>query len=301
MPTLVTTPRRLDGLAAALAAATMLTTVAILYGAAEATAPRVALMALGLIVLIGVLQPAQSVALMLATLSAAGQVALGLGEGLPLAPLTFVGAAGTVLVGVIADELGKGFRRGRSERADLLHTVDELRSVDAAVGVTKWPHAELAFERELARACRHERPLALLRVVVEQWDIIRTRLGSRKSDEVLAALGAHLLRSSRIVDLVAYHGDAVFSVLLPDTPEAGAQVVARRVADFTAPHRGVRLHVGVAPLTSSLRQGDAPLDALHLQAETCVEIAERLGHPFAVCKDRGPAAEVTTTAGVLVS
>jgi GGDEF domain-containing protein len=298
--TLLSTPRWPAGLAAALAVAAVLTTAIVLYGAADATTPRVALTALGLIVLIGVLQPAQSVALILAALSAAGQLALALSDGLPFAPMTLVGAAATMVVGVIADELGKSLRRDRSERADLLRMIDGLRAVDADIGVTKWQHAELAFEREVARARRHELPLTLLRVVVDQWDIVRIRLGPQRSADVMVALGTHLLASSRIVDLVAYHGDAVFSLLLPDTPEAGAQVVARRITDFAAPHPGVQLRIGVAPLVGSLRQGDKPLDALRTQAELGVEVAERLRCPFVVCSD-GPTAALAMAEAVLVS
>ena len=76
MTTLLSTPRWPAGLAAALAVAAVLTTAIVLYGAADATTPRVALTALGLIVLIGVLQPAQSVALILAALSAAHLAAI---------------------------------------------------------------------------------------------------------------------------------------------------------------------------------------------------------------------------------
>src|SRR4051794_20424810 len=97
----------------------MLTTVAVLFESPEPL-PRVGVTALGLIAVTGVLQPARSVALILAIVAAAGQVALGLGNGLPLAPATLLGGAGTVLVGILADELGKAHRQQRCARDEML-------------------------------------------------------------------------------------------------------------------------------------------------------------------------------------
>ena len=55
---------------------------------------------------------------------------------------------------------------------------------------------------------------------------------------VLGEVGALLVKSSRVVDIVAYHGDAKFDLLLPDTADLGAVVVARRVGSHNSQYPG---------------------------------------------------------------
>jgi diguanylate cyclase (GGDEF)-like protein len=252
-----------------------------------AVLPRVSLLALGLIVLTGVIQPVRYAGLALALLAVAAQVALTSPTELLWAPFSMLTAVGTLVVGGLADELGRAARQAQSDREAALAAAEELRPVDAVAGVTKWAHATLAFERELARARRYEQPLALLRVDIVHWDVVWTRLGTKKSAALVGELGAHLVKSSRIVDIVAYHGKGIFSLLLPDTPGVGALVVAQRIVKFKSEHPSVKIRVGVAPHT-----GDGTVEDLLLQAEAAVGIAERLDKPYAVCGVEGaPAAE----------
>ncbi|MCP5888578.1 hypothetical protein NL336_27290, partial [Klebsiella pneumoniae] len=75
---------------------------------------------------------------------------------------------------------------------------------------------------------------------------VRTELGPEKSAAVLAEVGQLLVNSSRVVDIVAYQGEGKFDLLLPDTADLGAVVVARRVTAHVFGQPGVRLRVGVA-------------------------------------------------------
>ena len=121
-----------------------------------------------------------------------------------------------------------------------------MQPVDEQAGVLKWAHASLVFDGELARAHRYGHPLTVLRVKVDRWDIAKVTLGPEIAGKVLAEVGALLVSSSRVVDVVAYHGDAKFDLLLPDTADLGAVVVARRISAHTSTHDGIKLRVGVA-------------------------------------------------------
>jgi diguanylate cyclase (GGDEF)-like protein len=273
---------RLVVVGTALPLVTAITTIAILLGPPKAM-PKVALTVLGLIILTGVIQPVRHVSIVLAMLAVAGQVALTLPTEMLATPLSLIAAIGTLGVGLLADDLGRAARQAQADREAALAAAEELRPVDSVAGVTKWAHATLAFERELARARRYEQPLALLRVDIANWDVVWTRLGTKKSAALVGEVGAHLVSSSRIVDIVAYHGKGIFSLLLPDTPGVGALVVAQRIVKFKSVHPGVKIRVGVAPHTGE--QGT--VEDLLVQAETAVSMAERLDRPYAVCGVEG--------------
>ena len=139
-----------------------------------------------------------------------------------------------------------------------------------------------------ARACPRT-PLraaaGLLRVDIVHWDVVWTRLGTKKSAALVGELGAHLVKSSRIVDIVAYHGKGIFSLLLPDTPGVGALVVAQRIVKFKSAHPSVKIRVGVAPHTATAPSticSSRPSGRRHRGAP---------GQPYAVCGVEGVPAE----------
>jgi hypothetical protein len=78
--------------------------------------------------------------------------------------------------------------------------------------------------------------------------------------------------------VVAYHGDGQFDLLLPDTADLGAVVVARRIGDHQSSHPGVRVRVGVAPVVK--REGS--IDDLLLESELAVATAQKLNRSYAV-------------------
>jgi diguanylate cyclase (GGDEF)-like protein len=281
---------RLVALAFVLAVLATATGMLALVGA-QGTFPRLLAAALALAILVGLAQPVRWAALIVAggvaaieivstVLRPADLVGAGLAGGDPAAVSALGAAFGLVATGLIAERLGLTCKHEQRVRdADRL-IIDALKPLDAATNVTKWSHARLVFERELERARRHQQPLALLHVVVDQWDVARTRLGQKKSVEALAAVGSHLLASVRLVDVVAYHDEGTFEILLPDTPAVGALVVAQRIAAYRSEVPGVRLLVGVAPLA----EGAGTLDDLLLHGDAAVSIAERLERPYAVCE-----------------
>ncbi len=254
-------------------------TAVILVLASPGAPPYVVLGALMLIVLAGIRQPVAKAAPIFGIVAGVGYAVMVLLDGVSSWPFGLTGAICLIVLGGLADWLGLACYASERARAQAERIIDELRPVDESSGVTKWAHASLVFEREIARARRYDQPLVLLRVVVDQWDVLKAHLGPSSSTEVLHEVGAHLIRSSRVVDVVAYHGDATFDLLLPDTPGVGAVVVARRVTSFTSQYHGVNLRVGVAPMGAKSWSADELLE----QGDVALAIAERDGKPYAVC------------------
>jgi diguanylate cyclase (GGDEF)-like protein len=238
----------------------------------------IGLMMLAVIVVLGVTRPVRYAAIGATAVAALGQLALVILDGPGSLLPGLVGSIGLIGTGLLADRYGLTCQKELAERDQDKRLINEMQPVDEQAGVLKWAHASLVFDRELARAHRYGHPLTVLRVKVERWDIAQVNLGPEKVGEVLAEVGALLVSSSRVVDVVAYHGDAKFDLLLPDTADLGAVVVARRISAHTPAHEGVKLRVGVAPVVGK----DGSIDDLLQQGDDAAELAAKIDRPFAI-------------------
>lgn len=117
-----------------------------------------------------------------------------------------------------------------------------------------------AFEREVARAARYDRPTAI--AIFELRPLRRTAAMDSWLRTQVAPVGQVLLRTSRAADVVARIGPARFQVLLPETSGAAAgEFVERVVAEcqdrLQAAGAPLRLATGVAASSTDLPLRDA--------------------------------------------
>jgi diguanylate cyclase (GGDEF)-like protein len=238
----------------------------------------IGLFALAVIVVLGVTRPIRWAAIGVTALAALGQLAMVVLDAPSALVPGAIASVGLIVTGLLADRYGTACRKELNERDQDKRLIDEMQPVDEQAGVLKWAHASLVFDRELARAHRYGHPLTVLRVTVDRWDIAQVNLDHEKRGEVLGEIGALLVSSSRVVDVVAYHGDARFDLLLPDTADLGAVVVARRISAHTVSHQGIKLRVGVAPVVGK----DGSIDDLLQQGEDAAAMAEKLDRPFCI-------------------
>jgi diguanylate cyclase (GGDEF)-like protein len=236
----------------------------------------IGLAALALILVLGVTRPVRWGTLALTGVGAIGVLGAAVLESPSALVPGLMAAVGLLATGFVADRYGLACRQEEAERQQTRRVLDDMQPVHEEAGVLKWAHASLVFDRELARAHRYGHPLTLLRVMVDDWDTVRMSLGPEQAGQVLGEVGALLVKSSRVVDVVAYQGDAKFDLLLPDTADLGAVVVARRVSAHNSAHPGVRLRVGVAPVVGQERS----IDDLIQQGADAATAASKLGRPF---------------------
>lgn len=102
-------------------------------------------------------------------------------------------------------------------------------SVDSLTGLynTRFFYQEL--ENEIRRVRRYQRDLALLLVRVEGLRQYNDMYGYSEGDKVLKDMGQSILGYLRRSDLGSRFGASEFAVLLPETPTAGAALVAQRL------------------------------------------------------------------------
>jgi Nif-specific regulatory protein len=93
------------------------------------------------------------------------------------------------------------------------------------------------LETEIKRGQRHSRPLALLKVNIDRFKLVRELYGPKTGKRIIREVAKLLSRNVRDVDIVArYMGDE-FEVLLPDTEQHGALLTAERIREAVETHR----------------------------------------------------------------
>ena len=115
------------------------------------------------------------------------------------------------------------------KNAELFREVHESSVRDALTGCFNRTHAMEVIDAELRRASRSLMPLSLLMFDLDHFKNINDTHGHLCGDAVLSAVGARMRTVLRGSDLKCRYGGEEFLVLLPDTPIAGAQIVAENL------------------------------------------------------------------------
>lgn len=110
---------------------------------------------------------------------------------------------------------------------------------DPLTGLFNRRYLEESLQREVARAERTARPLALLMLDVDHFKRFNDSYGHEAGDAVLRALGRLLRQSVREGDIACRFGGEEFVVLLPEATLETAQERAERIRDEA---RRIRIH-----------------------------------------------------------
>ena len=112
----------------------------------------------------------------------------------------------------------------------LLH--DEARRLsvtDALTGLWNYRYFQLTISKEIERASRFDRPLALLMLDLDHFKQVNDLYGHQRGDAVLIELAERLRTLVRDVDTLARYGGEELVVVLPETDEPGAARTAERI------------------------------------------------------------------------
>lgn len=107
-------------------------------------------------------------------------------------------------------------------------------------------------ERELSRAARHERPLAVLLIDFDHFKPVNDTYGHDAGDRALKLFVRYAKEQLRGIDCLGRMGGDEFAVLLPETDLAGAIAVANKLKKkikasmSSKEHAGLTLSIGVA-------------------------------------------------------
>jgi diguanylate cyclase (GGDEF)-like protein len=145
------------------------------------------------------------------------------GESVIPSGLTLAMTAGTAVVAAVV------MAAIATQTRELVITLDDAARTDPLTELGNRRALREEFERELARADRTRRPLALIVLDLDHFKDFNDALGHPAGDQALVRLARILDEVTRSIEVAARLGGEEFAVLAPETDEAGAIALAERV------------------------------------------------------------------------
>jgi diguanylate cyclase (GGDEF)-like protein/PAS domain S-box-containing protein len=189
----------------------------------------------------------------------------------------------TGIIGALRDISAR--KAVEDELAEANRRLQTLAGQDSLTGLANRRAFDEALAKEYRRAEREKKTLSLVILDVDRFKAFNDHYGHPAGDACLRQIGAVIAETARRPgDVAARYGGEEFVMLLPDTDEAGAELIAERirraVLALEIPHlanaRGlVTVSVGVAAL--ALAGGDGSPDGLVEDADRALYCAKECG------------------------
>lgn len=128
------------------------------------------------------------------------------------------------------------FFKGDNVEALYHEEIYRLTILDGLTGIHNRRFLLEFLEREIARAARHDRPLALAMVDLDHFKVVNDTYGHLAGDSVLKAVARLMETEVRREELLARYGGEEFALVLPETTSAGATAFCERLRETIADH-----------------------------------------------------------------
>ncbi|MCP1726884.1 diguanylate cyclase (GGDEF)-like protein [Natronospira proteinivora] len=110
-----------------------------------------------------------------------------------------------------------------------IQEAEQRAMVDALTGILNRTGLEQRLSEELHRSRRHQTPLSLLMIDMDDLKQLNDQMGHESGDRALCKLADVLQSATRGSDVVGRFGGDEFLVILPETDLEAARLVAARV------------------------------------------------------------------------
>jgi diguanylate cyclase (GGDEF)-like protein len=142
--------------------------------------------------------------------------------------------------------------------AQLFEEVEQRSKTDFLTGLPNHRHFRSIFALELIRAQRHNHPLSLLMIDLDFLKEVNDRFGHPSGDTVIRTVAETIRSTCREIDFAARYGGEEFTVILPETPLAGAAQAADRIRQRIA----ALVFPQIGHVTASIGISNYPVNAL---------------------------------------
>src|SRR3954453_16742005 len=136
--------------------------------------------------------------------------------------------------------------------ASLQSQLQQQTGRDPLTGMLELTPFMNSLAQELGRAGRYGRPVAVVRIDIDNFEAVNIQCGRSAGDRVLAAASKLIAGQTRAQDMVCRVAGDQFALLLPETDAAGGSVCAERILGVlerltAGGEEGLRASAGVAP------------------------------------------------------
>jgi diguanylate cyclase (GGDEF)-like protein len=142
----------------------------------------------------------------------------------------------------------------------------------------------------MQRARRHHKPIAFLMVDLDHFKQVNDTYGHLHGDAVLAELASIISTGARESDVCARYGGEEFALVLHETNDAGARILAERIRAKVAAHTfpgGLKLTISIgvaataeaALFTSLIERADQALYAAKVGGRNQVRVSDMKAAP----------------------
>ncbi|MDX2175086.1 MAG: GGDEF domain-containing protein [Candidatus Sumerlaeia bacterium] len=185
---------------------------------------------------------------------------------------------------------------------ELLEQLERRAMHDGLTGLFNRQAFMERFELECQRTQRHKHQVSLLILDLDHFKLVNDTYGHQAGDEALRRVAAVLNESIRETDTVGRAGGEEFMVLLPETAQPGAELLAERIRAaveqiaFPAAEETVRLTASIGVASTFGRAAHA--DTLMARADRALYRAKGEGRNRVVVDGARPAASTPDMSSV---
>ncbi|HEX6739636.1 MAG TPA: sensor domain-containing diguanylate cyclase [Vicinamibacteria bacterium] len=122
------------------------------------------------------------------------------------------------------------------ENAVLFQRTEQLTITDDLTKLFNSRYLNVYIGREIKRCKRHGIPLSIIFLDLDGFKGVNDQYGHLAGSRTLTEVGGILAEAVRESDILARYGGDEFVVVLPETPPAGALVIAERIRKAVAGH-----------------------------------------------------------------
>ncbi len=154
-------------------------------------------------------------------------------------------------------------------------------AIDPLSGLFNRRYFHVRLEEELQRSRRHEIPLALLMLDIDDFKAVNDMFGHLTGDLVIKETAEIVRRAVRVFDVCTRFGGEEFAVIMPASSEDSALAVAERIRARVAAYRSTdrpleELRVSVSVGLALSEPGMSARDLIH-RADEALYVAKRAG------------------------